>query len=85
MGDIKDKLDKAYEDKSFSEIADAPVAALQGVSEDDAQKLKDAFNVKTIRDQVLPVGPGLRQARRVRRGARSRDHPGAHPSGVALT
>ena len=50
MGDIKDKLDKTYEDKSFSEIADAPVAALQGVSEDDAQKLKDAFNIKTIRD-----------------------------------
>jgi len=50
MGDIKNKLDKAYEDKALSEIADAPVSALEGVSDDDAQKLKDAFNIKTIRD-----------------------------------
>lgn len=50
MGDIADKVDKAYESKSISEIADAPVDALQGVSEGDAQKLKDAFNIKTVRD-----------------------------------
>jgi hypothetical protein len=50
MGDIASKLDKAYEDKSFAEIADAPVDALQGVSEGDAQHLKDAFNIKTVRD-----------------------------------
>jgi len=43
-------LDKAFEGKSFKELADAPVSAIQGVSEGDAQKLKDAFNVKTIRD-----------------------------------
>jgi hypothetical protein len=47
MGDIASKLDKAYEDKSFAEIADAPVDALQGVSEGDAQHLKDAFNIRT--------------------------------------
>jgi hypothetical protein len=29
---------------------DSPVSALQGVSEGDAQKLKEAFNVKTIKD-----------------------------------
>lgn len=50
MGDIAGKVDKAYEDKTVAEIADAPVEALQGVSEDDAQKLKDAFNIKTVRD-----------------------------------
>lgn len=50
MGDIASKLDKAYESKSFAELADAPVDALQGVSEGDAQKLKDAFNIKTVRD-----------------------------------
>jgi hypothetical protein len=50
VGDIKNKLDKSYEDKALSEIADAPVSALEGVSDDDAQKLKDAFNIKTIRD-----------------------------------
>jgi hypothetical protein len=50
MGDIAGKVDKTYESKSVAEIADAPVEALQGVSEDDAQKLKDAFNIKTVRD-----------------------------------
>jgi len=50
MGDIAGKVDKTYESKSVAEIADAPVEALQGVSADDAQKLKDAFNIKTVRD-----------------------------------
>lgn len=50
MGDIASKVDKAYEDKSIAELADAPVDALQGVSEGDAQHLKDAFNIKTVRD-----------------------------------
>lgn len=43
-------LDKAYEGKSLKELADAPVDALAGVSEADAKALKDAFNVKTVRD-----------------------------------
>lgn len=43
-------LDKAYEGKSLKELADAPVAALAGVSEADAALLQKAFNVKTIRD-----------------------------------
>ena len=47
---IDKALDKAYEQKSFKELADAPVDALQGVSEGDAVKLKESFNVKTIRD-----------------------------------
>jgi len=50
MGDIAGKLDKAYEGKTMAEIADAPVAALQGLSEDDAQKLQEALNIKTVRD-----------------------------------
>lgn len=50
MADIASKLDKAYETKSLAEIADAPVSALQGVSEGDAQHLKDAFGIKTVRD-----------------------------------
>ncbi|MCL2244682.1 MAG: hypothetical protein FWC03_09490 [Treponema sp.] len=48
--EIDKALDKAYEKMSFRELADAPVDALQGVSEGDAVKLKEAFNVKTIRD-----------------------------------
>lgn len=50
MGDIASKVDKAYEGKSIADLADAPVAALQGVSDGDAQKLQDAFNIKTVRD-----------------------------------
>ncbi len=43
-------LDKAYEGKSLKELADAPVAALAGVSDNDARLLQEAFNVKTVRD-----------------------------------
>ena len=43
-------LDKAYESKSLKELADAPVDALAGVSENDAKLLKEDFNVKTVRD-----------------------------------
>lgn len=50
MGDISTKLDKAYEGKSFADLADAPVAALQGVSDADAQHLKQAFGIETVRD-----------------------------------
>lgn len=43
-------VDKSYESASFKEIADAPLAALQGLSEADAVSLKAAFNVNTIRE-----------------------------------
>ena len=43
MGEIDTKLDKQYENTPLKELADAPVAALQGLSEDDAEKLKDAL------------------------------------------
>jgi hypothetical protein len=48
--DINKALDKAYEQKTFKELVDCPVDALQGVSAGDAEKLKEAFNVKTIKD-----------------------------------
>ena len=50
MADISKILDKAYENKDFSELITAPVSALQGVSEGDAQHLKDAFGIDTIRE-----------------------------------
>ncbi|KIQ15112.1 hypothetical protein ASG56_10000 [Rhodococcus sp. Leaf7] len=50
MAGIADKFDKAYADKSIEELADAPVAALKGVSDGDAEKLKAAFNITTVRD-----------------------------------
>jgi hypothetical protein len=36
------QLDRAYEGKPLDELADAPVAALQGVSASDAEHLKAA-------------------------------------------
>ncbi|BCB87182.1 hypothetical protein [Phytohabitans suffuscus] len=48
--DLAKLLDKAYEDKTLAELVDAPVAALSGVSEGDAQLLKSAFNITTIGD-----------------------------------
>jgi hypothetical protein len=48
--DLEKQLDKAYENLSVAEVLDAPVAALSGVSEGDAEKLAAAFNIKTVRD-----------------------------------
>ena len=31
-------------------MADAPVTAIEGLSEGDAEKLQQAFNVETVRD-----------------------------------
>ncbi len=43
-------LDKDYEGKSLDEILSAPVSALSGVSESDAEKLASALGIKTVRD-----------------------------------
>ncbi|WP_410574934.1 hypothetical protein [Amycolatopsis sp. cmx-4-61] len=48
--DLAKMLDKKYESKSLDELLDAPVSALSGVSDDDADKLKAAFGIKTVRD-----------------------------------
>lgn len=50
MAGMESKLDKSWEKKSVQEIANAPVAALQGVSDSDAELLGKAFNIKTVRD-----------------------------------
>ncbi|MEB3366040.1 hypothetical protein [Saccharopolyspora mangrovi] len=50
MGDLAGKLDKSYEGQTIAELADAPVAALKGVSDSDAEQLKSAFGIKTVRD-----------------------------------
>jgi hypothetical protein len=43
-------VDKAYENMSFSALADAPLDALQGLSKKDADVLKEIFNITSIRD-----------------------------------
>lgn len=48
--DLAKQLDKDYENLSVAEVLDAPVAALSGVSEGDAEKLAAAFGIRTVRD-----------------------------------
>ena len=48
--DLAKLLDKDWEDKSLEEVLKAPVSALAGVSDGDADALKQAFNVKTVGD-----------------------------------
>jgi predicted metalloprotease with PDZ domain len=43
-------LDKAFETSTVAELVDAPVSALSGISEADAEALQQAFNIKTIGD-----------------------------------
>ena len=43
-------LDKAFEGLSLAAILDAPVSAIAGVSDGDAEKLAAAFGVETVRD-----------------------------------
>ena len=47
---FKNILDKGWEEKPVEEILNAPVEILKGVSPSDGQKLKEAFNIKTVRD-----------------------------------
>jgi hypothetical protein len=48
--DLAKVLDKEWEDKSLDEILKAPVSALAGVTDNDADLLKQAFNIKTVAD-----------------------------------
>ena len=48
---IREKyLDKEYRDKTWSEVAKAPISAINGVSENDVEYLKRAFNIVTVQD-----------------------------------
>ncbi|MCT9934202.1 hypothetical protein N5079_28775 [Planotetraspora sp. A-T 1434] len=48
--DLAKLLDKEYENVSLAQLVKAPVHALAGVSEGDAELLKKAFNIKTVGD-----------------------------------
>ena len=43
-------VDKEFVDKSFRELADAPVSALRGLGPKDAKALHTAFGITTVRD-----------------------------------
>ena len=47
---INKAVDKDFESKTLKEIADAPVACLQGVSDRMGEALLEALKVKTVRD-----------------------------------
>lgn len=48
--DFAKLVNKAYQDKMLTELVDAPVSALAGVSDGDAKLLKEAFNITTVGD-----------------------------------
>ena len=43
-------LDKEFESKEFTELADKPAYAIAGISESEAALLKKAFGIDTIRE-----------------------------------
>lgn len=50
MANVDKFLDKAFETKEFSELVNAPVSALEGVSDADGAALKSALGIVTIGD-----------------------------------
>ncbi len=50
MADVSQFFDKDYEQGEFNELADAPVEAIQGLSQSDAQALKQVLGIDTVRE-----------------------------------
>jgi hypothetical protein len=50
--DLATHLDGNWKDKCLEEILEAPVTALVGLSESDAEMLKQTFSIKTIGDLI---------------------------------
>lgn len=48
--DLSKILDRKYEDATLEEILAAPVSALAGVTDDDAEALRRAFRIRTVAD-----------------------------------
>lgn len=48
----KDRLIKKYESSPARELKEAPISALQGVSEKDAEKMKEAFGIDNIAEMA---------------------------------
>ena len=47
---VNKAVDKKYESMTFRQLLEAPAGALEGVSENDAKLLEQAFGIKTIGD-----------------------------------
>jgi hypothetical protein len=50
--DFKEKVDKEFEGKTAAEILTAPISALQGVSENDARKMKESFGIDNVKEMA---------------------------------
>ncbi|MCB1139007.1 MAG: LysM peptidoglycan-binding domain-containing protein [Leptospiraceae bacterium] len=50
MYGFQEKLNKAYEQTPIRTLIKSPVHVLQGLSEDDAIRLEEAFKVRTVKD-----------------------------------
>lgn len=50
MANINKFVDKSFETMELAELVDAPIGALSGLSEGDAEALGKALNIKTIGD-----------------------------------
>ncbi len=48
--DLAALLDKQYEGSDLHELIKAPVSAIAGVSDGDAELLQKAFNIRTVGD-----------------------------------
>lgn len=46
--DLKDMVDKAFESKTPKELLDAPISALEGISDAGGKELEKILKVKTI-------------------------------------
>ena len=47
---VRNSLFALFQGKTAQELADAPISALKGVSDGDAELLEKAFGIKTVRD-----------------------------------
>jgi hypothetical protein len=50
VADVSQFFDKKYEQQEFDDLAEAPVDAIQGLSQSDADSLKQALGIDTVRD-----------------------------------
>lgn len=50
MADVSQFFDKKYEQQEFDDLAEAPVDAIQGLSQSDADSLKQSLGIDTVRD-----------------------------------
>jgi hypothetical protein len=63
MANITQYVDKAHEQKNFAELADMPIDVLQGVSAADAEAIKKALSIRTVRQ--LAEHPAIRAAQAI--------------------